>query len=81
MAHTNTPMGNRANRDFASTSQPTPTVEGFVGGSNAEEPWGIIRIADGHNPTATGHKGSNVHDPGAGDPEWDDAVSEYDPAS
>lgn len=74
-----TRMGNRANRDFATTSQPTPTPANFVGGSNAEEPWGIIRSVDGHNPTATGNKGSNVHDTSGGDPLWDDAFSEYDP--
>lgn len=75
----NTPMGNRANRDFATDSQRTPRPDNFVGGSNAEEPWGIIRSIDGHNPAATGNKGSNVHDPAAGDPEWDELFSEYDP--
>lgn len=74
-----TPMGNRANRDFASSPQATPTVHGFSGGSNADEPWGVIRIVDGHNPCATGNKGSNVHDPSAGDPMWDTPFSEYDP--
>ena len=75
----NTPIGSRANRDFATDHQATPTVPGFSGGSNASESWGVIRIVDGHNPTATGNKGSNVHDPSAGDPMWDAAFSEYDP--
>ena len=77
----NTPMGSRANRDFASSPQATPTVPGFSGGSNASESWGVIRTVDGHNPTATGNKGSNVHDPSAGDPQWDTPFTEYDPDS
>lgn len=76
----NTPMGSRANRTFESSPQAVPTVTGFVGGSNAEEEWGVVRIVDGHNPTATGNKGSNVHSPGSSaDPAWDSPFSEYDP--
>ncbi len=69
----------RANRNFESTNQPVPTVTGFVGGSRAPEEFGYVRIIDGHDPTAIGVEGSNVHVPGAGDPAWHDDFSQYDP--
>lgn len=68
----------RANRDFASTPQPVPTVPGFTGGSNARESWGIVRMVDGHNPACNGIDGSNVHDPSAGDPGWHDPYTQYE---
>lgn len=69
----------RRNRNFESTTQAFPTVEGFVGGSKAPEPWGLVRIVDGHNPTELGAEGSNVHVPGAGDPAWHEDFTQYDP--
>lgn len=69
----------RANRNFESTPQAIPTVEGFVGGSRASEPWGLVRTIDGHNPTCLGTEGSNVHHPGGGDPAWHEDFTQYDP--
>ena len=68
----------RANRDFSSTPQATPTVPGFTGGSAAREPWGIVRMIDGHDPSNLGIDGSNVHDPSAGAPEWDSPYTQYE---
>lgn len=68
----------RANRSFSSTNQPTPTVPGFTGGSAATEPWGVVRMIDGHEPGCLGTEGSNVHDPSAGDPGWHSEWSEYE---
>lgn len=71
----------RRNRDFSSTPQPTPMPEGFVGGSNATEAWGVVRIIDGHNPAHIGIEGSNVHVPAAetATGEWHEEFTQYDP--
>ncbi len=67
----------RANRDFAETSQPWPSVPGFNPGG---DDFGVVRMVDGHNPAHTGAEGSNVHVPKSGaSPEWDDEFSQYDP--
>ena len=66
----------RANRDPREGHPSThPTIEGFVGGSNAEEDYGVVRIFDGHDPYKIGIEGSNVHVPESdASPEWDDPV-------
>lgn len=61
----------RANRSFSSTDQPTPGVDGFNPGG---DDFGVVRMVDGHDPFKTGIEGSNVHQPSAGSPEWDDPV-------
>lgn len=61
----------RANRDFSSTRQSTPSIPGFNPGG---DDFGVIRMVDGHDPYALGSDAANVHAPNAGDPMWHDEV-------
>lgn len=64
-----------ANRTFSSTPQKQPGIANFNPGG---DDFSVIRIIDGHAPFCDGLEGTNEHQPTAGSPEWDDAVSQYD---
>jgi hypothetical protein len=70
----------RANRNFGE-DDPTFRGPGLEAFSPGGDDFGVVRIIDGHNPTATGEEGSNVHQPSAGSPMWDDPVSQESPDS
>lgn len=70
-------MGTRANRNFGDD----PEIRGVHNFNPGGNDFGVIRQVDGHNPTATGADGSNIHVPSAGSPEWNDPISQHEPDS
>ena len=72
----------RANRNFGDDDPVIRAVGGGLEGFNpGGEDFGVVRQVDGHNPTATGMEGSNVHQPSAPRPQWDDPISQESPDS
>lgn len=63
----------RANRNFG---EKDPQFRGspLHGFSPGGADFGVVRTIDGHDPYEGGIEGSNVHQPSAGDPGWNDEV-------
>ena len=60
----------RANRNLGDDAEIRGIHNFNPGGSD----FGVVRIVDGHYPYEGGTEGSNVHQPSAGDPGWDDPI-------
>lgn len=62
----------RANRNFGDDAVIRgPGLDAFnPGGAD----FGVVRAVDGHEPYEGGIEGSNVHQPSAGSPEWNDPL-------
>lgn len=60
----------RANRNFGDDAE----IRGVHNFNPGGDDFGVVRVADGHDPYKVGADGSNVHVPSAGDPGWDEPV-------